>query len=109
MAHSGRLQCGHYIAYIKTEEHSADWYDELCKNLWKNPQHIKDKIECRLEQFEDKDISCHSGHIDSDTEVSITESESNWYIISDSSVTPCKGKDVMNKKDAYILMYEKID
>lgn len=108
VAHSGSIHCGHYIAYIKAEELAADWYDELCKTMWMDPEKIKDKIECRLKEIEYKGISSPSGNNKSNTGVSITINESNWYMISDSSVNSCKAKDAMNKKDAYILMYEKL-
>ncbi|XP_071174104.1 ubiquitin carboxyl-terminal hydrolase 16-like [Mytilus edulis] len=109
VAHSGSLHCGHYIAYIKAEEHAAKWYNGFCNTSWKDPKKMKDKIERRLEEFENKDIPLPPLLIKSNTEVYITINEPNWYMISDSSVTPCYGKDAINNKDAYILMYEKCD
>ncbi|XP_063443159.1 ubiquitin carboxyl-terminal hydrolase 16-like [Mytilus trossulus] len=107
VAHSGSLNSGHYVAYIKTTHRSsAFWYDTM-NRLWTDPEKRKTEVVCKLEE--------ETSHYNSEYENKgspIKEEENlddtDWYFISDDYVKPCKTTEAIDNQNAYVLMYERV-
>lgn len=117
MAHSGSINSGHYIAFIRTSyRSSADWYDALCNNsTWEEPGKNKDTVERTLEEREEEhqdmqgDIQDKSNdELIQQPETTSRNEETEWYKIDDAQVTRCTQKSVMQNEKAYLLLYEQI-
>ncbi|XP_076109247.1 uncharacterized protein LOC143078198 [Mytilus galloprovincialis] len=115
VAHSGGLNNGHYVAYIKTSQRSsALWYEQMNKS-WQDPEKSKVEVERNLEleklkkktselQYKNDD-GYKASFIKQDEQIT---DEAKWYYISDDVVNACEAKEATNNQNAYILMYEKI-
>lgn len=108
VAHSGSLNSGHYVAYIKTTHRSsAFWYDTM-NRLWTDPEKRKTEVVCKLEE---ETFQYNSEYENKKSSIKKEENlldETDWYFISDDYVKPCKSTDAIDNQNAYVLMYERI-
>ncbi|CAC5392001.1 unnamed protein product [Mytilus coruscus] len=123
VAHSGSLDCGHYVTYIKTtQQSSGDWYEQFCKqSCLDDPEQYKDKIERILEEHKENAQCFQTGSSDyknNDNGLINTEplnespemkmmDKPMWYLINDATVKACKREEAIDNKNAYILFYVK--
>ncbi|XP_063443156.1 ubiquitin carboxyl-terminal hydrolase 16/45-like isoform X1 [Mytilus trossulus] len=120
VSHSGSLNSGHYVAYIKTVQNTAnDWYKQM-QNHWTfdAQESYEDKVERKLEELKQIQKSVHvisTENRNSDKRYTYSFStpemeirdEIKWYCIDDNKVECCKTKEAINNKNAYLLMYAK--
>ena len=94
--HSGRLQGGHYTAYVKLRANS----ENFAKKFYSAPTAKNEEIHSLLAEIERK-----SQELLETTE--LPELPGKWYHISDTSVTEVTEEKVL-KCQAYLLFYERV-
>ena len=94
--HSGRLQGGHYTAYVKLRAKT----ENFAKKFYSAPTAKNEEIHRLLAEIERK-----SQELPEVTE--LPELPGKWYHISDTSVTEATEEKVL-KCQAYLLFYERV-
>ena len=104
--HSGRLQGGHYTAYVKLrpsnlEKSASDYYSP--------PTARNEEIHTLLAEIERKsrELAQNKLNCDDDENADPKTNENKWYYISDTSVTEVSEEKVL-RCQAYLLFYERI-
>lgn len=114
--HSGKLNSGHYTAYVKLGNNSKEYHSflgmhRLCHlkkkfSEWKNSKLNKDCNENDQEIFEKsliENLTPQNGSLKSNT----SNDSDKWYYVSDSHVSEVNASKVL-KSQAYILFYQRI-
>jgi ubiquitin carboxyl-terminal hydrolase 16/45 len=115
--HSGRLQSGHYTAYVKIRPTTNVNKNDFAKEFYSSPTARNEEIHTLLAEIEKKTreaaATAAAANID-DNKVSAESvcvdnpGGGKWFYISDSSVTEVSEEKVL-KCQAYLLFYERIN
>jgi ubiquitin carboxyl-terminal hydrolase 16/45 len=121
--HSGRLQGGHYTAYVKLRPSQVNHAENFAKKFYSSPTARNEEIHAFLAEIQRK--TCEMEAVNAaatelpelpeqkDTEKAKTETTvtteitGKWYHISDTSVVEVSEEKVL-KCQAYLLFYERL-
>ena len=96
--HSGRLQGGHYTAYVKLRANGAE---NFAKKFYSEPTAKNEEIHNLLAEIERK------SHLEESPDTGQEALPGKWYHISDTSVSEVSEERVL-KCQAYLLFYERM-
>ncbi|XP_060080222.1 uncharacterized protein LOC132559605 [Ylistrum balloti] len=122
--HLGSIQGGHYFADIKTTQRNvANIQSQLQNYTWRDPERMADSIRKHLEEiwreinrfegdsnekyFEQQQLLVGDRQQQSAYQ-NTKEGSDTWFRVNDSSVEKVEEDIVMQSKNAYILMYERM-
>ena len=103
--HSGRLQGGHYTAYVKLRASQVAQCEDSGRHFYSSPTAKNEEIHALLMEIERKTREKEERKFSESTDEE-ENSPSKWYYISDSSVTEVSEEKVL-KCQAYLLFYER--
>ena len=110
--HSGRLQGGHYTAYVKLRPSQVNQTENFAKKFYSSPTAKNEEIHSLLAEIERKTREMEADQLkpsdikESESTNSTNEIPGKWFHISDTSVVEVTEEKVL-KCQAYLLFYER--
>ena len=99
VVHSGSLNSGHYVAYVKERSDTRDVYKFLQKEYFDRDVTADQLVEI-MQKLRQKETARNPSHC-------VASKDDNWYCMNDSRVTGVSVTDVL-KQEAFLLFYERV-